>query len=203
VADRLRENGEYAECLAYLGGGSFACVLPLLGAPEQALSLLNERISQLFARPFEIEGHTIRAAARCGIARFPDDGESATALLENAEAALKSARTGGQSFVAYQLQMHRGQDERLALEQRLRIAIEQKQFVLYYQPQIDIGSGRIVALEALLRWNAPGRGLVAPGTFLPVLEATHLITEVGDWVIEQALADLRNWADLSLPCASR
>ncbi len=199
VADRLRRQVDYSECVANLGGGTFALVLPLLGSPEQAFSLLHERISRLFTKPFGIEGHTIRASARCGIARFPEDGDTSSALLENAEAALKSAKTIGERFVPYQLQMHRGQDERLALEQRLRVAIEEKQFVLHYQPQVDIGSGRIVALEALLRWNEPGRGLVAPGQFLPVLEATHLITEVGDWVIEQALEDLRKWAAAALP----
>ena len=199
VADRLRRQVDYSECIANLGGGTFALVLPLLGSPQQAFSLLHERISRLFTKPFDIEGHMIRASARCGIARFPDDGETPSSLLENAEAALKSAKTGGENFVTYKLQMHRGQDERLALEQRLRVAIEEKQFVLHYQPQIDIGSGRIVALEALLRWNEPGRGLVAPGQFLPVLEATHLITEVGDWVIEQALDALRKWATAGLP----
>jgi EAL domain-containing protein (putative c-di-GMP-specific phosphodiesterase class I) len=171
----------------------------LLGSPEQSFSLLHERVSRLFAKPFDVAGHTIRVAARCGIARFPEDGESSVSLLENAEAALKSAKAGGESFVSYKLQMHRGQDERLALEQRLRIAIEEKQFVLHYQPQIDIGSGRIVALEALLRWKEPGGTLVPPGQFLPVLEATQMITDVGDWVIEQALADLRGWAASGVP----
>ncbi len=199
VADRLRRQVDHAECVANLGGGTFALVLPLLGAPDQAFSLLHERISRLFTKPFEFDGHTIRVSTRCGIARFPDDGGNPSSLLENAEAALKSAKAAGESFVSYKLQMHRGQDERLALEQRLRVAIEEKQFVLHYQPQIDIGSGRIVALEALLRWNEPGRGLIAPGHFLPVLESTHLITEVGDWVIEQALADLGDWAKAGLP----
>jgi diguanylate cyclase (GGDEF)-like protein/PAS domain S-box-containing protein len=199
VAGRLRRYVDDVESLANLGGGAFALVLPLLGAPEESLSLLHERISRLFIEPFEIDGHTIRAAARCGIARYPDDGEDPKSLLENAEAALQSAKAAGESFLPYRLQMHRGQDERLALEQRLRIAIEKRQFVLHYQPQVDIGSGRITALEALLRWDDPGRGLVAPGQFLPVLEATQLITEVGDWVIEQAVVDLRGWARMGLP----
>ncbi len=199
VADRLRRQVDNAECVANLGGGTFALVLPLLGSPEQAFSLLHERISRLFTKAFDIDGHTIRVSARSGIARFPEDGDDPKALLENAEAALKSAKAGGDSFVPYQLRMHRGQDDRLGLEQRLRVAIEEKQFVLHYQPQIDIGSGRIVALEALLRWNEPGRGLVAPAQFLPVLESTHLITEVGDWVIEQALFDLRQWGESGLP----
>jgi len=182
-----------ADCLASLGGGTFALVFPLLGSPEDALSFLHDRISRLLVKPFEIDGHTIRAAARCGIARYPEDGEDPTSLVEHAEAALKSAKAAGESFLPYRLQMNHGQHERLGLEQRLRVAIEERQFVLHYQPQVDIGSGRITALEALLRWNEPGRGLVAPGQFLPILEATQLIIEVGDWVIDEALADLRVW----------
>jgi diguanylate cyclase (GGDEF)-like protein/PAS domain S-box-containing protein len=193
VTDRLRRHVDDADCLASLGGGTFALVFPLLGSPEDALSFLHDRISRLLVKPFEIDGHTIRAAARCGIARYPEDGEDPTSLVEHAEAALKSAKAAGESFLPYRLQMNHGQHERLGLEQRLRVAIEERQFVLHYQPQVDIGSGRITALEALLRWNEPGRGLVAPGQFLPILEATQLIIEVGDWVIDEALADLRVW----------
>jgi diguanylate cyclase (GGDEF)-like protein/PAS domain S-box-containing protein len=199
VADRLRGHMDDHGCLADLGGGAFAVVLPLLGPPAEAMSLLHERISRLFINPFEIDGHTIRAAARCGIARYPEDGEDPKALLENAEAAVKTAKVAGESFLPYRLQMHRGQGERLALEQRLRVAIEKRQFVLHYQPQVDIGSGRITALEALLRWDEPGHGLVAPAKFLHVLEATQLITVVGDWVIDQALTDLRAWVAKGFP----
>ncbi len=170
----------------------------MLGPAEQVFAVLQERVSGVFRKPFEIDGHTIRAVARYGIARYPDDGESAKSLLENAEAALKDAKAGGEDFVHYKMQAHRGQDQRLALEQRLRVAIEERQFLLHYQPKIDICSGRIVGLEALLRWDDPERGLVAPGEFLPVLEATHLIVEVGDRVIKQALTDLCHWAGLGI-----
>jgi diguanylate cyclase (GGDEF)-like protein/PAS domain S-box-containing protein len=199
IGDRLRRTVDDSEFVASLGGGAFALVLPLLGSPDEAFALLHERISRLFTKPFEIAGQTIRVSTRSGIARYPEDGEDPAGLLENAEVALKSAKSVGASFVPYKIQMNRSQDERLVLEQRLRVAIEERQFVLHYQPQVDLGSGRILSLEALLRWNEPGRGLVAPGQFLPILEATQLITEVGDWVIEQALADLRRWAAAGLP----
>ncbi|MGA2842008.1 MAG: EAL domain-containing protein [Steroidobacteraceae bacterium] len=198
VADRLRRNVDGTECLAHLGSGAFALSMPLLGSPEHAFALLHERIFRLFAKAFEIDGHTIRVGVRCGIASFPEDGQGAVALLENAEAALKSAKESGESFLPYKMQMHRGKDQRLALEQRLRVAIEEQQFVLHYQPKVDIGSGRLVGLEALVRWNEPGRGLVAPAEFLPVLESTQLIAEVGDWVMQQAIADLRRWASIGL-----
>jgi diguanylate cyclase (GGDEF)-like protein/PAS domain S-box-containing protein len=198
VSDRLRHQVAETDDLAHLGGGTFCVSLPLLGPVDHAVARLHERISALFARPFEIEGHTIRAVARAGIARYPEDGEHAAALIENAEAALKSAKSAGERFLPYRLQMHRGQDKRLELETRLRAAVEERQFLLHYQPKVDIGSGELVGLEALIRWQDPTRGLIAPGEFLPVLEATQMIVEVGEWVLDQALADARRWFDAGL-----
>ena len=199
VADRLRRHVDDTDCLAHLGAGSFALSLPLLGSPEIAFSLLHERVAGLFTKPFEVHGHTIRAGVRCGIACFPQDGSGATTLLENAEAALRSAKASGEHFQTFKLQMHRGNDRRLSLEQRLRVAVEEHQFVLHYQPKVDIDSCRVVGLEALLRWDEPGKGLVAPAEFMPVLESTQLIVEVGDWVMQQAIADLRRWDSADLP----
>jgi diguanylate cyclase (GGDEF)-like protein/PAS domain S-box-containing protein len=198
VADRLRQQVAETEDLAHLGGGTFCVTMPLLGAVDHAVARLHERIAALFARPFEIEGHTIRAVARAGIARYPEDGEKALELIENAEAALKSAKSAGERFLPYRLQMHRGQDNRLELETRLRAALEERQFVLHYQPKIDIGGGGLVGLEALIRWQDPARGLIAPSEFLPVLEATQMIVEVGEWVLDQALEDAGRWFDAGL-----
>ena len=198
VADRLRQQVAETEDLAHLGGGTFCVSMPLLGTMDHAVARLHQRIAALFARPFEIEGHTIRAAARAGIARYPEDGESALELIENAEAALKNAKSAGERFLPYRFQMHRGQDKRLELETRLRAALEERQFVLHYQPKIHIGSGGLVGLEALIRWQDPARGLIAPSEFLPVLEATQMIVEVGEWVLDQALEDARRWFDAGL-----
>jgi diguanylate cyclase (GGDEF)-like protein/PAS domain S-box-containing protein len=198
VSDRLRQQVAETDDLAHLGGGTFCVSLPLLGSVDHAVERLHERIAALFARPFEIEDHTIRAVARAGIARYPQDGEHAAALIENAEAALKSAKSAGERFLPYRLQMHRGQDKRLDLETRLRAALEESQFVLHYQPKVEIGSGTLVGLEALIRWQDPTRGLIAPAEFLPVLEATQMIVEVGEWVLDQALADARRWFDAGL-----
>ncbi len=198
LSDRLRQQVAETEDLAHLGGGTFCVSMPLLGSVDHAVARLHERIAALFARPFEIEGHTIRAVARAGIARYPEDGENALELIENAEAALKSAKSAGERFLPYRLQMHRGQDNRLELETRLRAALEERQFVLHYQPKVDIGSGELVGLEALIRWQDPSRGLIAPSEFLPVLEATQMIVEVGEWVLDQALEDARRWFDAGL-----
>jgi diguanylate cyclase (GGDEF)-like protein len=198
VADRLRRHVDDNDSLAYLGAGTYAAVLPIIGARDSAFAILHERIAALFTAPYEVDGHTIRIVARCGIARYPEDGADSRSLLEHAEAALKTAKAAGERFLPYQLQMQQGHNERLALEQRLHVAIEERQFELHYQPKIDIGSGRLVGVEALLRWQDPTRGLVAPGEFLPVLEATQMIVEVGDWVLEQAVTDLRRWAAAGL-----
>jgi diguanylate cyclase (GGDEF)-like protein/PAS domain S-box-containing protein len=198
VSDRLRQQVAETDDLAHLGGGTFCVSLPLLGSVDHAVARLHERIAALFARPFEIEGHTIRAVARAGIARYPEDGEHAPELIENAEAALKSAKSAGERFLPYRLQMQRGQDKRLDLETRLRAALEERQFLLHYQPKVDIGSGELVGLEALIRWQDPARGLIAPSEFLPVLEATQMIVEVGEWVLDQALEDARRWFDAGL-----
>jgi diguanylate cyclase (GGDEF)-like protein/PAS domain S-box-containing protein len=198
VSDRLRQQVAETDDLAHLGGGTFCVSMPLLGSVDHAIARLHERIAALFARPFEIEGLTIRAVARAGIARYPEDGENAPELIENAEAALKSAKSAGERFLPYRLQMHRGQDKRLELETRLRAALEERQFLLHYQPKVDIGSGELVGLEALIRWQDPTRGLIAPSEFLPVLEATQMIVEVGEWVLDQALEDARRWFDAGL-----
>jgi diguanylate cyclase (GGDEF)-like protein/PAS domain S-box-containing protein len=198
VSDRLRQQVAETDDLAHLGGGTFCVSMPLLGSVDHAVARLHERIASLFARPFEIEGLTIRAVARAGIARYPEDGENAPELIENAEAALKSAKSAGERFLPYRLQMHRGQDKRLELETRLRAALEERQFLLHYQPKVDIGSGELIGLEALIRWQDPARGLIAPSEFLPVLEATQMIVEVGEWVLDQALEDARRWFDAGL-----
>jgi EAL domain-containing protein (putative c-di-GMP-specific phosphodiesterase class I) len=133
---------------------------------------------------------------KAGLARFPEAGADAESLLQNAEAALHQARKSGDRHLRYRRDMSAEVLERLALEQRLRAALEANQFVLHYQPTVDLVSGAIVGAEALLRWRDPARGLVAPDGFLSVLESTGLILEVGEWVLRQAIADLRCWQQL-------
>jgi EAL domain-containing protein (putative c-di-GMP-specific phosphodiesterase class I) len=132
------------------------------------------------------------------VARAPADGTAAATLLGNAEAALKRAKDTGEQYLHYKLEMHSEVAEQLALEIKLRNAIDERQFVLHYQPQVRIATGRIESVEALLRWEDPERGLVAPAQFLPVLESTGLIVAVGDWVLRQAVRDCRRWARMGL-----
>jgi diguanylate cyclase (GGDEF)-like protein len=195
VADRLRQLFDGSERVAHLGGGAFAVVFPQ-DAPSPAP---QDQIGDAFARPLTVKGREIPVPVKCGLARFPTDGSAAETLVQNAEAALHAAQAGGSSYRYYHKEMSSSTAERLALEHRLRGALDRGEFVLYYQPQIHRRGHRIVGVEALLRWQDPERGLVTPGEFLPVLESTGLILRVGEWVLRQAAEDSRRWRHFDLP----
>ena len=160
---------------------------------------MRAHAAALFGRSFLIEHHEIAVAVRSGLAIHPADGKDANALVQHAELALQDARASGVRQLHYSAEKHSEMISRLALEQKLRLALERRQFVLHYQPKIDIATGRICGAEALLRWQDPQGGLVPPGAFLPVLESSGLIQEVGAWVIEQAARDCHEWLHAGLP----
>jgi diguanylate cyclase (GGDEF)-like protein len=195
VADRLRQRFDGSERVAHLGGDAFAVVFPHDTMPPGP----HDQINDAFVRPLIVKGREIPAPVKCGFARFPTDGNAAEMLVQNAEAALHAAQAGSSSYAYYRQEMSSSTAERLALEHRLRGALDRGEFVLYYQPQIHRRERRIVAVEALLRWQDPERGLVAPGEFLPVLESTGLILSVGEWVLRQAAEDCRRWRYFDLP----
>ncbi len=149
--------------------------------------------STVFHYVFHIEGRTIRTSFKSGIARYPIDGEDGNTLVQRAEAALKQAKESGEQYLHYQIQMHSDIAERLSLEHRLRVALDEQQFVLHYQPQVNITTGRIESAEALLRWNDPQQGLMHPALFLPVLESSGMIVPVGEWVLQRAAEDVQRW----------
>ena len=200
VADRLRSRFRKSDRVAHFGGGTFAVFADANSLDgEELLSMMRAHASALFGRAFAIEQHEIAVAVRSGLALHPTDGVEANALVQNAELALQEARTSGVRQLYYSAEKHSEMMARLALEQKLRIALERRQFVLHYQPKIDIATRRICGAEALLRWQDPQAGLVAPGAFLPLLESTGLILEVGAWVIEQAAQDCCEWLQAGLP----
>ncbi|HKZ72812.1 MAG TPA: EAL domain-containing protein, partial [Steroidobacteraceae bacterium] len=196
AADRLKHGVDDHERVGYLGGGTFALVLPQLETSEANVAALLE--STVFKNPFVIEGHEIRAGFKSGITRYPSEGRDGNTLLQQAEAALKVAKDAGEPYLHYQLKMHSEMAQRIALEHRLRAAIDEERFVLHYQPQVSVATGRIEAVEALLRWNHPEWGLVAPDRFLPVLESSGLIVAVGEWVLRQAATDCLRWQSSAL-----
>jgi EAL domain-containing protein (putative c-di-GMP-specific phosphodiesterase class I) len=163
---------------------------------EDSVRVLHERLASAFSRPLVVGDHEIRINVKAGLARFPENGVDAESLLQNAEAALHKARKSGERFLRHRREINTEVAERLALEQRLRAALDAGQFELHYQPQFSVASRMLSGAEALLRWRDPGRGLVLPAVFLPVLESTGLIVDVGDWVLARAVQDLRRWQRL-------
>jgi diguanylate cyclase (GGDEF)-like protein len=200
VADRLRRHYPQTDMLAQLGGGTFAIALDVTeGTSSDPMTTLRESLAAVFGPPFAIEGREIPVTVKSGLALYPTDGTQAAALVQNAEAALRNARASGERVLTFSLEQRSEVVARLALEHKLRTAIERQQFELHYQPKMNIHSRRIEGVEALIRWRDPSSGLVAPGTFLPLLESTGLIVEVGNWVLEQAARDSQQWQRLGLP----
>jgi diguanylate cyclase (GGDEF)-like protein/PAS domain S-box-containing protein len=196
VAEQLKFHLADDTRVGYLGGGTFVLVLPQdESSPESVTTFLE---STVFKDVFKIEGRSIRGSFKSGIARYPLDGEDASTLTQRAEAALKRAKESGEPYLHYQMEMHSELAERLALEHSLRGALDEQQFVLHYQPQINIATGRIDGVEALLRWNDPQAGLTLPGRFLPVLESSGMIVAVGDWVLRKAAEDCKRWTRMGL-----
>ena len=198
AADALKRNFGGGEWLAHLEGGNFAAAVLDCPSYEEAVRLIHDRITAAFGKPLALAGHEIPVTVRAGLARYPENGADAEALLQNAEAALHKARNTGERFLRYRRELSAEVTDRLALERRLRTALDDNQFLLHYQPKVSIATGELVGAEGLLRWKDPQRGLVGPAVFLPVLESTGLIVDVGDWVVHQAARDLERWAGMGL-----
>jgi diguanylate cyclase (GGDEF)-like protein len=196
VAERLRHHAGSDERVGDLGGGTFVLVAPAVGAADPGVAALLERT--VFAQSFTVDGRSVRVSCRSGVAHYPVDGQDAGTLVQKAEAALKRAKETGEQYLHYKLEMRSAIAERLELEHKLREAVDEQQFELFYQPQVNVVSGHIESLEALLRWNDPERGLVLPGDFLPVLETSGLIIPVGKWVMQRAMQDCDRWRRLGL-----
>jgi diguanylate cyclase (GGDEF)-like protein len=192
VSERLRRHFHDTERLAQFAGGTFAVTVDVTGDPT-SMSTLHAHLDAVFGRPYEVAGQRIPVSVKSGVALYPEDGQDSSALVQNAEAALRNARTTGQRQLSYSAHQHVRDKARLALEHRLRLALERRQFELHYQPKVNVSTRRLEGVEALIRWNEPDRGLVSPNAFLPLLESTELIVEVGEWVLEQSVRDCQHW----------
>jgi diguanylate cyclase (GGDEF)-like protein len=193
VADRLKTYFPDSDQLAHLGGGTFVCMHALDKSEEEAPHSLQEDLTRVFDRPFAVDGREVIVQVKSGVAHFPDDGAEPQRLVQNAEAALKEAKTLGERYLHHRLEMNSELARRVALEHRLREALDKQQFRLHYQPKIDLRTGRIIGAEALLRWHDPESGLVSPATFLPLLESAGLMPGTDAWVLRQAVSDCRQW----------
>jgi diguanylate cyclase (GGDEF)-like protein/PAS domain S-box-containing protein len=180
---------------ARIGADEFAIILRNSGTRERLTQRLQEGAMRITSDPFKIGGRELRVAFRSGVATFPADGDDAEALFFKAEIALRKARSGD-DFVFYERAMSEQVVHKLDLENRLRLAIQRGEFVLYYQPKLDLATRRITGAEALIRWQNAELGLVPPGRFIPMLEETGLIKPVGAWALAQAVADQQRWRRL-------
>ncbi len=182
----------------HVGSDQFAAIIsgPFDGAA------LGRRLDELWRNwleaPFEAQGQVIELTAKGGVALYPNDGPTADVLLANASAALRSAKQGGKTIGFYTRHLSERFAERLALEKSLRRALENGEYELHYQPKVDVVHRRIMGMEALLRWRRPSHDLVSPATFVPLLEETGMIVEVGAWVMRQACLDRGRWLERGL-----
>ncbi len=193
IGRRLRECLPDAGYLARIAADTFAFIVRGARSETDVVHLLEGEVRLALAEPIQIRDKTVRLSARAGIAMFPSDGIDGDSLLRNAEAALKDAKMAKARLLFYTAEMNARTTEKISLENRLRHALEEQQFVLHYQPKVDLQSGQIVGMEALIRWDEPGVGLVSPLNFIHVLEDTGMIVEVGLWVVAQAHAQYQAW----------
>jgi diguanylate cyclase (GGDEF)-like protein/PAS domain S-box-containing protein len=198
IAERTKNAIVDVNWIARIGGDHFAKVFPEVTGAEEAARHVMRKYKEIFDSPFDVGGTELRVTARMGIAMFPNDGADADTLLHQAESALKTAKASGERYMFYTPQMAARVAETLILENKLRRALENEEFVLHYQPKVSLETGGITGVEALIRWNDPVTGLVPPAHFIPLLEETGMIREVGSWALMRAVLDHAHWLDLGL-----
>lgn len=199
VANRLRGIIRRSDTLGRLGGDEFLIIIPHLNETQEAADL-GQTVLNAFSPAFEIRGRQLFVSPSIGIALSPADGNDFATLMRNADAAMYSAKArGGGTYHFFTKMMNESAVARLSMENDLRDAIKREQFEVYYQPKIHLATGRLSGMEALLRWNRPGRGFVSPMQFIPIAEETGLIGKIGEWVLREVCAQIIKWDAQGLP----
>ncbi|MGH8762552.1 MAG: EAL domain-containing protein [Nitrosospira sp.] len=198
LAKRLKQTLEETAILARLSADYFAIAITHEEESTDIAHVLEKILFDIQDQPFLIGMHELRVSARAGTSSYPTDGPDTDTLLRNAETALKKAKFSCDKHLFYAPEFNARVSEKLKLETKLRRALEQDQLVLHYQPKIDLKSGQISGLEALMRWKDPEMGLIPPLSFIPLLEETRMILEAGRWALGKAIADSKKWQTMGL-----
>ncbi|MFW2571204.1 EAL domain-containing protein [Legionella sp. 29fVS95] len=199
AAKRLQKVMRKEDILARLGGDEFVALLESLANDTQAGKIAN-KLLQVFNKPFIVNGQEILVTPSIGIAVFPQDGQTFEELLRSADIAMYNAKEqGGNQFQYYSASLGEKSAARLQLESDLHRAIENKEFFLCYQPQLDLATQKLVSAEALIRWHHPEKGILLPINFIPLAEETGLILPIGEWVLREACKQNKRWQELGFP----
>ena len=200
LARRMVASVRTTDTVVRIGGDEFVVVLSDQSKSVEDISETVTRLQRAIAEPIHIEGRVLRVTSSAGVASFPNDGQDAETLLANADAAMYRAKEDGRDiFQFYRPEINVRVQEKFQLQEALRCAVGQKEFVLHYQPQVDLHTGAILAVEALIRWRHPTLGPIGPSQFIPLAEESGIITQIGEWVLNEACRQAKAWQDSGLP----
>ena len=200
LARRMVASVRAIDTVVRVGGDEFVVVLSDEPKCSEDISLTLTRLQKAIAKPVTIDGHVLRVTSSVGVASFPGDGQDAETLLANADAAMYRAKENGRDNVQfYRREINDRVREKLRMQEALRGAVVRNEFVLHYQPQVNLRTGAILAVEALIRWRHPTLGLLGPSHFIPLAEESGLIAEIGEWVLNEACRQAKAWQASGLP----
>ena len=199
VANRLKSGLREGDTVARLGGDEFIILLPHVES-ELMARVVGKKMVETIKSPFFVEGNEIFVTGSIGISMFPHDGETADLLIKNSDTAMYYTKEQGKNnYNCYKKDMSIKNSRMLNMEAEIRRGIKEEQFEVFYQPQVSSLDGSITGVEALLRWNHPDKGLLSPVFFMTVAEETGIIVELGDWILNKAIFEVKEWLDAGLP----